>query len=101
MRTADPLDCKSLEPGSLIDVETTSRHYRIECLGGSAVRISGNPRICPTPVVAQLQGSVNRDGTLDDGMIEHGMRLAFLIGGHLHMTTSKVVSVQLDRPSVA
>ena len=99
MRTADLLDCKTLEPGSLIDVETTSRHYRIECLGGSTVRISGNPRICPTPVIAQLQGSVLSDGTLADGLIERGMRLAFLIGEHLHMTTSKVLSVQLDQPT--
>jgi ribosomal protein S27AE len=96
MRTAKLLDCKSLEPGSLIDVETTSRHYRIECLGGSTIRISGNPRICPTPVLAQLQGSVTSDGTFDDGLIECGMRLAFLIGEH-HVSTSKVLSFQLDQ----
>ena len=96
MTSAEVLDCKNLEPGSLIDVETTSRHYRIECLGGSTVRISGHPQFCPTPVVAQLQGSVTNEGTLDEGMIERGMRLAVLIGEHIPVTTSKVLSVQLE-----
>jgi hypothetical protein len=101
MRSAELLDCRSLEPGSLIDVETMSRHYRIECLGGSTIRISGHPEFCPTPVVAQLQGSVTREGTLDEGMIERGMRLAFMIGEDFPMTTSKVVNVQLeDQPNV-
>ena len=101
MTSADGvLDCRSLEPGSLIDVETTSRHYRIECLGGSTIRISGHPQFCPTPVVAQLQGSVTSDGTLDEGMIERGMRLAVLIE-HIPVTTSKVLSVQtnVDHPN--
>jgi hypothetical protein len=96
MRSAELLDCKSLVPGSLIDVETMSRHYRIECLGGSTIRISGHPHFCPTPVVAQLQGSVTSKGTLEEGMIERGMRLVFLIEEHFPMTTSKVLHLQLE-----
>jgi hypothetical protein len=94
--SAQLIDCKSLEPGSVIDIETTSRHYRIECLGGNAIRISGHPQFCPTPVVAQLEGSVTSEGTLDKGMIERGMRLVFLIANHCPMTTSKVLNVQLE-----
>ena len=97
MRSAENLDCRSLEPGSLIDVETTSRHYRIECLGGSNVRVSGHPRFCPTPVLAQLEGSVTTEGTIEDGMIERGMRLVFLFEDHIPVTTSKVLNVQWDR----
>lgn len=41
--TAELVECKSLERGSLIDVETKSRHYQIECLGGDRIRISGHP----------------------------------------------------------
>jgi hypothetical protein len=37
-QTPEGVDLKNLRPGSLIDVETTSRHYHIECLGGDAVR---------------------------------------------------------------
>ena len=43
MTSAEFIDCKNLTRGSFIEVETASRHYRIECLGGSAVRISGHP----------------------------------------------------------
>jgi hypothetical protein len=94
--SSELLDCRSLEPGSVIDVETTSRHYRIECLGGNSIRVSGHPQYCPTPVVAELEGSVTGDGTLEEGVIERGMRLALLIAEHCPMTTSKVVRVQLE-----
>jgi hypothetical protein len=97
MRSAELLDCKSLEPGALIDVETTSRHYQIECLGGSMVRVSGHPRFCPTPVVAQLEGSVTSEGTIEEGIIERGMRLVLLFDDHIPVTTSKVLHVQWDR----
>jgi hypothetical protein len=71
MRSTELLDCKSLEPGFLIDVETTSRHYRIECLGGNRIRISGHPQYCPTPVAAHPEGSVtNEGGTIENGIIE-------------------------------
>ena len=96
MRSAELLDCKSLEPGSLIDVETMSRHYRIECLGGNTIRVSGHPRFCPTPVVAQLEGSVTSEGTIESGIIERGTRLVFLFEDHIPVTTSKVVNVQWD-----
>ena len=43
MTTAELVDSHSLAPGSRIDVETKSRHYQIECLGGNAIRISGHP----------------------------------------------------------
>jgi hypothetical protein len=93
MRSTELLDCKSLEPGSLIDVETTSRHYRIECLGGSSIRISGHPRFCPTPVVAHLEGSVTSEGTIEDGIIERGMRLVCLLEDQVPLTTSKILHV--------
>ena len=93
MRSTELLDCKTLEPGSLIDVETTSRHYRIECLGGSSIRISGHPRFCPTPVAAHLEGSVTNDGTIENGIIERGMRLVCLLEDHVPLTTSKILHV--------
>ena len=40
MTSAELVDCNSLAPGSRIDVETKSRHYQIECLGGNALPIS-------------------------------------------------------------
>lgn len=95
---SEVLDLKSLTPGSLIDVETHSRHYHIECLGGDEVRISGHPKYCPQPVSAELQGSIDQEGALEPGFIECGMRLVvFLNDGH-PFTTSRVVSVHVDQP---
>ena len=101
MTSAELVDCKSLARGSLIDVETQSRHYRIECLGGNAIRISGHPEYCPDPVPAQLQGSVDKEGTLELGLIGRGMRLMFLLNEHRPVTTSRVLRVRVDQPKVA
>ena len=100
MTSAELVDCKSLLRGSLIDVETKSRHYRIECLGGNAIRISGHPEYCPDPVPAQLHGSVDKEGVLELGLIGRGMRLIFLLNERRPVTTSRVLRVHVDQPKV-
>src|ERR1700674_283013 len=100
MTSAELVDCKSLARGSLIDVETKSRHYQIECLGGNAIRISGHPQYCPDPVPAQLHGSVDEEGVLEVGLIGRGMRLIFLLNEHRPVTTSRGLRVQVDQPKV-
>lgn len=93
------VNLESLSPGSLVDVETKSHHYRIECLGGDAIRISGHPEYCPYPVPAQLQGSINLEGALELGLIERGMRLMFFLNDDCRpVTTSRVVSVHVNQP---
>ena len=98
MTSAEVVDCKSLARGSLIDVETKSRTYQIECLGGNAIRISGHPEYCPHPVSAQLQGSIDKEGELELGLIGRGMRLMFFLDDHRPVTTSRIVSVHVDQP---
>jgi hypothetical protein len=100
MSSAELVDCKSLVRGSLIDVETKSRHYRIECLGGNAIRISGHPEYCPDPVLAQLHGSVDKEGIFELGLIGRGMRLVFLLNEHRPVTTSRVLRVRVGQPKV-
>ena len=100
MTSAELVDCKSLVRGSVIDVETKSRHYRIECLGGNAIRISGHPEYCPDPVPAQLHGSIDKEGIFELGLIGRGMRLMFLLNEHRPVTTSRVLRVQVDQPKV-
>jgi hypothetical protein len=100
MTSTEFVDCKNLAQGSLIDVETKSRHYRIECLGGNAIRISGHPEYCPDPVPARLHGSVDKEGTLELGLIGRGMRLMFLLNEHRPVTTSRILRVQVDQPKV-
>jgi hypothetical protein len=97
MASAELLDCKSLAPGSLIDVETKSRHYHIECLGGNAIRISGHPDYCPGPEPAQLQGSLDKEGVLEEGMIGRGRRMVFLLDKNRPVTTSKILRVCVEQ----
>jgi hypothetical protein len=95
---SEGVDLKSLAPGSLIDVETRSRHYQIECLGGNAIRVSGHPEYCPQPVPAHLQGSLGKDGDLEVGRIGCGMRMVFFLNDQRPVTTSRVVSLHVNRP---
>lgn len=87
-----------LRPGTLIDLETKSRHYRIECLGGSSVRISGHPEYCLNPVPARFFGSINSDGNLDLGNLGRGSRAMFFLDGSRSLTTSRVLSLHVDQP---
>ena len=96
MESVELLDCAQLKPGSVVDVETRSRHYRIECLGGHAVRVSGHPKYCPAPVDAELEGSLTHEGALESGVIECGQRLLLLLNDGLPVTTSKVLHVHVD-----
>jgi hypothetical protein len=96
--SAEFLACKNLVAGVTIDVETKTRHYRIECLGGSAVRISGHPEYCPTPVTARLHGSVDKEGQFELGMIGRGRRLMFLLDERRPVTTSRVLHLRVDQP---
>ena len=100
MTSTEVVDCTSLARGSVIDVETKNRHYRIECLGGNAISISGHPEYCPEPVSARLHGSVNKQGALEFGVIGRGMRLMFLLDERHPVTTTRVVSLRVDRPKV-
>jgi hypothetical protein len=101
MTSTELVDCNNLVRGSLIDVETKSRHYMIECLGGSAIRISGHPEYCPEPVTARLHGSLNREGELELGLIGRGMRLKFFLNESLPITTSRVLHVHVNQPKAA
>src|SRR5438309_9648476 len=98
MTSVELVDCNSLARGSVIDVETKSRHYRIECLGGNAINISGHPEYCPEPVSARLHGSVRKQGMLEFGMIGRGTCLRFLLNARQPSTTTKVVRLRVHRP---
>ena len=101
MTSAEFVDCNNLVRGSMIDVETKSRHYQIECLGGNSIRVSGHPDYCPTPMPAQLQGSLDKEGALESGLISRGARLMFLLGGGRPVMTSRILHVRVDQPQAA
>ena len=90
------VDLHSLHKGSVIDLETKSRHYRIEYLGGDQARISGHPQLCPTPVLAQVDGSIGESG-IESGSIRPGMHLVFRrLDDHVPITTSKITGVRVE-----
>ena len=101
MTSTEAIDCSGLKRGSVISVETKNRHYEIECLGGTAIRICGHPEYCPEPVSARVQGSVDKQGALEFGLITRGMRLVFLLNDHRPITTTRVMRLRLDRSKVA
>jgi len=97
------VDVTKLAPGTLIEVETKSRTYHMECLGGTSILISGHPDYCPSPTPAQLQGSISNTDSLEFGRIERGSRLMFFLNGTRPVKTSAVVSIhvsesQADQP---
>jgi hypothetical protein len=90
------VDLNRLNEGSVIDLETKSRHYRIEYLGGDQAWISGHPRLCPTPVLAQLQGSIGHSG-IESGLIRQGMHLVFRrLDDRVPVTTSEITGIKVD-----
>ena len=90
----------SLDTGSVVDVETKNHHYRIEYLGGDRARISGHPRLCPRPVVVQVQGSIGR--SVETGLIRQGMHLVFRpLDDPRSVTTSEITGVRVLDPSKA
>jgi len=96
MKSTEILDYRSLAPGSLIDIETKSRHYQIECLGGDSIRISGHPEYCPEPVRARLQGCIDPYGVLEFGRVGRGKRMRFMLDELHPITTSTVLNIHLD-----
>ena len=98
MTSTEFIDCASLPPGSLVDVETKNRHYQIECLGGSAIRISGHPDYCPEPVTASLEGSFDKRGdSMEFGLIGRGKHLKFLLHNFQPVTTTRIVRLRVER----
>jgi len=101
MTSAEYIDMTNLARGAWIDVETKNRHYQIECLGGSAIRISGHPDYCPEPEAGYLQGAADKEGVLEPGLIGRGKYLKFMLGDHRPITTSRVLSLHVCRPAVS
>lgn len=86
----------SLNPGSVLEVETKNRRYKIECVRGDQIRISGHPSICPTPTAARLVGSSSGIGSLQCGVVKPGMHLVFQrLDEGRPVTTSEVTGVHV------
>jgi len=86
----------SLGNGVAVDLETKSRHYRIEYLEGDRIRICGHPRFCPTPVLARLYGSRVGSARIEEGYVGCGMHLVFeTLDSHIPITTSEITNIRV------
>jgi len=90
----DGISLTSLHAGSVIDLETKNRHYRLEYLGGDKAWISGHPRLCPRPVMVHVDGSIGR--SMETGFIGPGMHLMFRrLDDPRPVTTSEITGVRI------
>ena len=101
MTSTEVVDFTRLASGSVIEVQTKSRQYRIQCLGGNTISICGHPEYCPVPVPARLHGSVDTQGALEFGVIGRGMRLRFLLEGSQPVTTTRVTHLRVEKANTA
>jgi len=90
MTSAELVDCSGLPAGSRLEIETKNRHYLVECLGGTAIRISGHPEYCPNPVSGRMLE-----------LVERGKHLQFLLDDRRPVTTSRIVKVRVQQPKSA
>lgn len=84
---------RDLANGSVVDIETQHRRYRLEKDDDSHVRISGHPVFCPVPTEVKVEGSFATwpDMTPKPGFIGRGMYLAFKRDGIPEViTTSRI-----------
>jgi hypothetical protein len=92
----DGVYLSSLDMGSIVDLETKSRHYRIEYLEGDRVRISGHPRWCPTPTLARVCGSRGGSEGFAENYIGCHMRLVFeRLEDSVPVTTSEITDIRV------
>ena len=88
----------SLDAGSVIDLETKNRHYRLEYLGGDKAWISGHPRLCPRPVMVHVQGSIGR--SVESDFLGPGMHLVFRrMDDERPVTTSEITGLKVVEPT--
>jgi hypothetical protein len=97
MISTEFVEFSSLTPGSLLDIETKNRQYHVECLGGRAIRISGHPEYCPSPMPGTLQGAADKHGLIEPDLIGRGKYFQFLLDDHRPVTTSRVVRLRVKR----
>ena len=83
-----------LPAGTELEVETSSRTYRLRLLPDGEASISGHPKYCPQPVRVKWFGSSLRLSALRLHFLGLGMNLEFQhpVFGVVH--TSRIVDVR-------
>jgi hypothetical protein len=92
----------TLTSGTMLEVKTRHRHYRIEYRGEGNALICGHPRFCPKPTLVRISGSTWGGSILWVRFIGRGMHLEFAHPIYGRITTSAISDVRVldnDRSS--
>jgi hypothetical protein len=85
---------RNMAPGTVLEVETQNRAYRIEYQGRGRALISGHPVFCPNPTPVVIHGSTWGGSMLKAGYIGRGMHLEFGHPEYEPITTSRIIEVR-------
>ncbi len=81
-------------PGTVLEVETENRVYRIIHMESGESLISGHPQFCPDPVLVRIHGSTWGGSMLKELYIGRGMHLEFRHPGYQPITTSRILEIR-------
>lgn len=80
--------------GTVLEVETENRSYRIVRQGLGQALISGHPQYCPEPILVHIHGSTWGGPMIKQDFIGRGMHLEFSQPELLTVTTSRIVEIR-------
>lgn len=86
---------EGLTSGTLLEVRTKHRHYRIAYRGEGVALICGHPRYCPKPTLVRITGSTWGGSMLWAKFIGRGMRLEFAHPIYGRIVTSAISDVRV------
>ncbi len=85
---------RDVPPGTVLEVETENRAYKIRYEGLGRAFISGHPVFCPEPTLVTIHGSTWGGSMIKTDYIGRGMHLEFTHPSLLPITTSMIVQVR-------
>ena len=68
---------RDVPPGTILEVQTKNRAYKILYQGWDQALISGHPEYCPEPVLVKIEGSNWGGSMLKPSFVGRGMHLEF------------------------
>ena|SRR5579862_1061178 len=83
-----------LPPGTVLEVQTRNRTYRIVSERDGEAWISGHPVYCPDPILVSIHGSTWGGSMIREHYIGRGLHLEFGHPEFRAITTSRILDVQ-------
>jgi hypothetical protein len=85
---------QDLAPGTVLEVQTRNRTYRIVSERDGEAWISGHPVYCPDPILVSIHGSTWGGSMIREHYIGRGLHLEFGHPEFRAITTSRILDVQ-------